>query len=188
MSPMLRRALKRCSMACSPTGTGWSSPMAARPGPAGRRSTTASAAACCMRHRHCSRAGYDAVCLLNSDSPTLPTSLLADAAGMLAAPGDRVVLGACDDGGYYLIGMKAPHARLFADIAWSTEQVADQTAGARRRTRASSRRIAATGTTSTINWPPCAACCANAAKPASGACLAYPAPATSAASRGWCAA
>jgi rSAM/selenodomain-associated transferase 1 len=70
---------------------------------------------------------YDAVCLLNSDSPTLPTALLARAAQALAAPGDRVVLGPADDGGYYIIGMKAAHAHLFADIAWSTETVAAET-------------------------------------------------------------
>jgi rSAM/selenodomain-associated transferase 1 len=70
---------------------------------------------------------YDAVCLLNSDSPTLPTRMLVRAAQALAEPGDRVVLGPAEDGGYYIIGMKAEHAGLFADIAWSTETVATQT-------------------------------------------------------------
>jgi rSAM/selenodomain-associated transferase 1 len=71
--------------------------------------------------------GHSAVCLLNSDSPTLPTTFLAQAAEALTRPGDRIVLGAADDGGYYLIGMKTPHAHLFEDIAWSTETVAAQT-------------------------------------------------------------
>jgi uncharacterized protein len=70
---------------------------------------------------------HEAVCLLNSDSPTLPTSLLVDAAAALAEEGDRVVLGPADDGGYYLIGMKAAHMHLFEDIAWSTDMVAEQT-------------------------------------------------------------
>ncbi len=65
--------------------------------------------------------------VLNSDSPTLPTRLLVDAARTLAAAGDRVVLGPADDGGYYLLGMKAAHAHLFADIAWSTDTVAATT-------------------------------------------------------------
>src|SRR5262249_34213326 len=43
------------------------------------------------------------------------------------APGDRVVLGPASDGGYYLIGLKHPHRRLFEDIAWSTERVLQQT-------------------------------------------------------------
>jgi rSAM/selenodomain-associated transferase 1 len=72
-------------------------------------------------------AGHDAVCLINSDSPTLPTAYLMAAATALAAPGDRVVLGPSIDGGYYLLGLKRPHRRLFEDIDWSTERVAAQT-------------------------------------------------------------
>jgi len=71
--------------------------------------------------------GHDAAVVLNSDSPTLPTSLLVRAASALAADGDRVVLGPADDGGYYLLGMKAAHAHLFADVAWSTSSVAETT-------------------------------------------------------------
>jgi rSAM/selenodomain-associated transferase 1 len=77
--------------------------------------------------------GHNAVCLLNSDSPTLPTSLLSQAARALAESGDRVVLGPADDGGYYLVGLKAPHIHLFQDIDWSTSRVAEQT---RQRARA----------------------------------------------------
>jgi rSAM/selenodomain-associated transferase 1 len=72
-------------------------------------------------------AGYGGVCLVNADSPTLPTSILIEAAEALHAPGDRVVLGPASDGGYYLIGLKRPHRRLFEDIAWSTDQVFRQT-------------------------------------------------------------
>jgi len=71
--------------------------------------------------------GYGAVCLVNADSPNLPTARLVDAARALRAPGDRVVLGPAEDGGYYLIGLKRAHRRLFEDIAWSTEQVLGQT-------------------------------------------------------------
>ena len=71
--------------------------------------------------------GHGSAVVLNSDSPTLPTSLLVRAATALAADGDRVVLGPADDGGYYLLGMKAAHAGLFADIAWSTGSVAETT-------------------------------------------------------------
>ncbi|MDE2574151.1 MAG: DUF2064 domain-containing protein [Rhodospirillales bacterium] len=71
--------------------------------------------------------GYGAVCLVNSDSPTLPTDYLLRAAILLLAPGKRVVLGPAEDGGYYLIGMKAPYADLFRDIAWSSDGVADAT-------------------------------------------------------------
>ena len=71
--------------------------------------------------------GYGSVCLIDSDSPTLPSEALQDAVIALAQPGDRVVLGASEDGGYYLIGLKHAHRRLFEDIDWSTGQVAAQT-------------------------------------------------------------
>jgi len=73
---------------------------------------------------HC---GYGSAVVLNSDSPTLPTSLLVETATVLRRDGDRIVLGPAQDGGYYLLGVKAAHRRLFDDIAWSTAQVAQQT-------------------------------------------------------------
>ncbi len=72
-------------------------------------------------------AGCGAVCLINSDSPTLPRSILSDAAAELRPPGDRVVLGEATDGGYYLIGLKKPQAHLFHQIDWSTPRVFAQT-------------------------------------------------------------
>ncbi len=72
-------------------------------------------------------AGYEAACLINSDSPTLPVSVLRDAVTALRKPGDRVVLGPAEDGGYYLIGLKLAHQRLFEDITWSTQRVLAQT-------------------------------------------------------------
>lgn len=72
-------------------------------------------------------AGYETVCLINSDSPTLPTAILHEAVEALRTSGDRVVLGEAADGGYYLIGLKRPHRRLFEEISWSTEKVLSQT-------------------------------------------------------------
>jgi rSAM/selenodomain-associated transferase 1 len=66
---------------------------------------------------------FDSVCLINSDSPTLPSKILKTAANLLAQDGDRVVLGPSEDGGYYLIGLKRPHPNLFERIAWSTADV-----------------------------------------------------------------
>jgi len=71
--------------------------------------------------------GHRAAVVLNSDSPTLPTSLLVETAEVLARPSDRAVFGPALDGGYYLLGLKAQHHRLFEDIAWSTERAAQQT-------------------------------------------------------------
>ncbi len=71
--------------------------------------------------------GHSSAVVLNSDSPTLPTALLIETAATLAKPGDRAVLGPSSDGGYYLLGLKAAHRRMFDDIDWSTPRVAAQT-------------------------------------------------------------
>ena len=71
--------------------------------------------------------GHESVCLLSADSPTIPTRFLVEAARLLAAPGERVVLGPAEDGGYWLIGLRSPYAQLFADIPWSTAGVAEAT-------------------------------------------------------------
>jgi rSAM/selenodomain-associated transferase 1 len=71
--------------------------------------------------------GHRSAVVLNSDSPTLPTAFLVETAEVLARPGDCAVLGPSSDGGYYLLGLKAVHRRLFEDIAWSTARVTEQT-------------------------------------------------------------
>jgi uncharacterized protein len=73
--------------------------------------------------RHLLGLGHDCAVLINSDSPSLPPVLLSDALMALRMPGERVVLGPTSDGGYYLIGLKSPHANLFRDIPWSTPDV-----------------------------------------------------------------
>lgn len=62
------------------------------------------------------------VVLLNSDSPTMPLSILRATVAALRA-GENVVLSPASDGGYTLIGLSHPHARLFEDIPWSTSAV-----------------------------------------------------------------
>ncbi len=71
--------------------------------------------------------GHASAVVLNSDSPTLPAAFLIETAEMLAKPGDRAVIGPSSDGGYYLLGLKLAHRRMFEDITWSTERVAEQT-------------------------------------------------------------
>jgi glycosyltransferase A (GT-A) superfamily protein (DUF2064 family) len=36
-------------------------------------------------------------------------------------------MGPCDDGGYYLIGLKQLHREVFEEIEWSSERVFEQT-------------------------------------------------------------
>jgi rSAM/selenodomain-associated transferase 1 len=70
--------------------------------------------------------GYEGVILVNSDSPTLPLAILSDAVAAVrraAGHADCVVLSPAYDGGYTLIGLTKPHARLFQDVAWSTGTV-----------------------------------------------------------------
>jgi len=69
-------------------------------------------------------AGAGAVAAVGSDHPTLPLELVHRAFTTIEAGAD-VVLGPAEDGGYYLIALRAGAVspRLFADVAWSTEQV-----------------------------------------------------------------
>ena len=76
--------------------------------------------------------GFDSLCLIDSDSPTVPANAFARAVEHLSAPEDSVVLGPSDDGGYYLIGLKKAHRRLFEQIDWSTDRVLEQTVAAAR--------------------------------------------------------
>jgi uncharacterized protein len=72
-------------------------------------------------------AGFSAVCILDSDSPTMPQQALLQAVEGLSRAGDRMVLGGSDDGGFYLLGVKRLHPRLFEQIDWSTDRVFNQT-------------------------------------------------------------
>jgi rSAM/selenodomain-associated transferase 1 len=68
------------------------------------------------------QAGHAGAILVNSDSPTLPASILRAAVSALRRD-DAVVLSPALDGGYTLIGLSKPHPHLFTDIPWSTPEV-----------------------------------------------------------------
>jgi rSAM/selenodomain-associated transferase 1 len=74
--------------------------------------------------------GFSSVCLIDSDSPTVPMEAFATAVDALQRPGDRIVLGPSQDGGYYLIGMKHAHIEPFENITWSTSSVFAETVAA----------------------------------------------------------
>jgi rSAM/selenodomain-associated transferase 1 len=69
-------------------------------------------------------AGYNKVCALNSDGPTLPHEYISQAFDLL----DQydLVFGPGDDGGYYLVGLKEQQLELFRGIEWSTPRVLTQ--------------------------------------------------------------
>ena len=71
--------------------------------------------------------GFDSVVIIDADSPTLPRDYLMEAFDELARPGERAVLGPAEDGGYYLIGLRRPHRRLFEQITWSSDRVLSET-------------------------------------------------------------
>lgn len=75
----------------------------------------------------CLEAGYQQVAAMNSDGPTLPVAYLAQAFEHLADAATDVVLGPCEDGGYYLIGWKRPFPRLVRNVQMSTPHVLQDT-------------------------------------------------------------
>lgn len=70
--------------------------------------------------------GYERVVIMDSDSPTLPSIYLSQAFNVLSDGAD-VTLGPCDDGGYYLIGIKKPTPRLLREVQMSTPTVTADT-------------------------------------------------------------
>jgi len=73
--------------------------------------------------KSCLDNGFDQVAAMNSDSPTLPLTHLDEAFNRLDDQDTDVVLGPCDDGGYYLIGWKRTRPRLVLEVQMSTDQV-----------------------------------------------------------------
>lgn len=69
--------------------------------------------------------GYERVVIMDSDSPTLPGEYLRQA--FEALEDHDVVIGPCDDGGYYLIGLKHRAPRLLKEVRMSTPLVTDET-------------------------------------------------------------
>ena len=64
---------------------------------------------CCLLHaiRGLLARGYGAACVLNADSPTLPTAhFWFRRPARCSIPGSRAVLGPAEDGGYWLLGMQ----------------------------------------------------------------------------------
>jgi rSAM/selenodomain-associated transferase 1 len=74
---------------------------------------------------HCLGNGFGKAVIMDSDSPTLPAVYLVEAFAAL----DKVdvALGPCEDGGYYLIGLKRPAPRLLREVQMSTPTVIGDT-------------------------------------------------------------
>lgn len=83
--------------------------------------------------------GHRGALAIDSDTPTLPLAFLQQALDLIVTPEIDVVLGPTEDGGYYLIGLRAVHRELFEAMAWSTQQVLSETI---RRADAKGLRVA----------------------------------------------
>lgn len=70
--------------------------------------------------------GFQQILLINSDGPNLPATYLQTAFDKLA-DGCDIVLGPCDDGGYYAIGLKESNPRIFRNVRMSTSTVTRDT-------------------------------------------------------------
>jgi hypothetical protein len=69
--------------------------------------------------------GARSVVVTASDTPELDVALIHTAFRTLEqAP---AVIGPCPDGGYYLLGMRAPGTPLFEGVDWGTDRVLEQT-------------------------------------------------------------
>jgi uncharacterized protein len=69
----------------------------------------------------CLHNGFARAVIMDSDSPTLPADFVARAFAELEHA--DVALGPCEDGGYYLIGVKQPQPRLLREVKMSTSNV-----------------------------------------------------------------
>jgi rSAM/selenodomain-associated transferase 1 len=70
--------------------------------------------------------GPGPVLVLGTDTPHVALDALHSAVGALAG-GTDVVLGPAADGGYWLLGLRAPTPALFAAVAWGTPTVLETT-------------------------------------------------------------
>lgn len=68
---------------------------------------------------------YKKVVIIGSDCPELTTTHIEEAFANLEQY--DVVIGPAKDGGYYLLGMKTLHTKLFEDKPWSTASVLKDT-------------------------------------------------------------
>ena len=71
--------------------------------------------------------GHPGVIIIDSDTPTLPSTYLLDALDRIQNESTDLVLGPAEDGGYYLIGLKRPCRSLFDSIPWSGPSVLTET-------------------------------------------------------------
>ncbi|MEX2304473.1 MAG: TIGR04282 family arsenosugar biosynthesis glycosyltransferase [Bryobacterales bacterium] len=63
---------------------------------------------------------HSGILIVGSDCPSLPGSYLVE--GLEVLTRTDAVLGPAEDGGYYAIGCRQPHPRMFEGVPWSSEE------------------------------------------------------------------
>jgi len=69
---------------------------------------------------------FEQAVIIGCDSPELNADILSEASRILKQD-NMLVLGPCEDGGYYLLGLNRVHLSLFSHIPWGSDCVADMT-------------------------------------------------------------
>jgi uncharacterized protein len=69
---------------------------------------------------------FESVVVIGADTPTLPGEYVFDAFECFETD-DDVVIGPTEDGGYYLVGMRKLHKRIFEDLPWGAAGALDAT-------------------------------------------------------------
>lgn len=77
---------------------------------------------------HAFNKGNEKVVIIGTDCPQINSAILMNAFAYLDSY--DTVIGPAKDGGYYLLGMKQAHAKLFENILWSTSSVLKQSINA----------------------------------------------------------
>lgn len=71
---------------------------------------------------------FSPIIVIGADSPTLPAEFVRKAIESFESDETDIALGATEDGGFYLIGLRGKYFGLFENIRWSSEFVFRQTA------------------------------------------------------------
>jgi hypothetical protein len=67
----------------------------------------------------------ESVVMIGTDSPTFPADFIEQAFAFLELE-TEVVLGGAEDGGFYLIGLRALREEIFENVGWSSPEVFEQ--------------------------------------------------------------
>ena len=86
--------------------------------------------------RFCFEHGYERVCIIGTDSPDMPLSIVEQAFEILSSMQPTVAIAGADDGGYALLGMNRYFPEAFEHVPYSTHHTYAATLAQLQATRA----------------------------------------------------